>query len=485
MQGSIYEDIAKRTGGDIYIGVVGPVRTGKSTFIRKFIDSVVMPNIEDENDKLRTQDEIPQSASGRTIMTTEPKFVPDEAVKIKTDDGTNLNVKLIDCVGYIVDGALGAVEEGQTRMVMTPWSDEPMPFIEAAELGTKKVIGEHSTIAILVTTDGSIADIEREKYIAAEERIAKELTDAKKPFAILLNSKEPNSASARTLAEELESKYGAPVALLNCTEINEKDAGEILRLVLSQFPIKTLTFNLPEWTAALPEGHRILNESMEKIKALAEQCKKLGDVDAAVASCVGIVKDSVDAGEGNAEFKIPLSHEEYYSTLSELSGIKISNEKELLETVMRLGKVDGEYSRIQDALYDAMEKGYGIVMPEREMIRLEEPRLTRQAGAFGVKVSARAEAIHMIKTDVKTELCPVVGSEDQTEEVVKFLLDEYAEDPKRVLEYNMLGKSLYDLVCDGLNSKLDSIADDSRAKLGETLEKVVNEGANGLICILL
>ena len=482
---SIYKDIAKRTGGDIYIGVVGPVRTGKSTFIHKFLDSIVIPNIDNEFDKARTVDEIPQSASGRTVMTTEPKFVPDESVKIKMDDETELNVKMIDCVGYIVDGALGGDEDGEPRMIMTPWSEEPMTFESAAEIGTGKVIGEHSTIGILVTTDGTIGDIPRENYVEAEERVAKELKELGKPFAIVLNSKVPESEDSHSLAVSLEEKYGVPVALVNCTALNADDIREILSLVLSQFPVRSLSFNIPKWTEVLPETHPIHLSVMEKIEKFAEATDKLGDIETSLAVSEGINRISVNAGDGTAEFEIPMSSDEYYSVMTELTGIEITDEKSLLSTMIRLGDIEKEYKKVENALKDVREKGYGIVMPRPEELVLDEPKLTKQSGGWGVKVSASAESIHMIKAGIKTELCPVVGTEEQTEEVVKYLLDELEEDPKRVWESNMFGKSLYDLVNDGMNAKLTNIPDESREKLGETLEKVVNEGANGLICILL
>lgn len=482
---SIYKDIAKRTGGDIYIGVVGPVRTGKSTFIHKFLDSVVIPNIDNEFDKARTVDEIPQSASGRTIMTTEPKFVPDESVKIKMEDGTELNVKMIDCVGYIVDGALGGEEDGEKRMIMTPWSDETMTFEKAAEIGTGKVIGEHSTIGILVTTDGSIGDIQRENYIDAEERVAKELKELGKPFAIVLNSKFPESEDAHILAISLEEKYGVPVALVNCTALNAEDIREILGLVLSQFPVRALTFNIPKWTEVLHEDHPIHLSLMEKIENFAQSTDKLGDIETSLTLTEGIEQVTINAGDGTAEFEIPMSSDEYYAVMTELTGIEITDEKSLLSTMIRLGEVEKEYKKVESALKDVREKGYGIVMPRPEELVLDEPKLTKQSGGWGVKVSASAESIHMIKTGIKTELCPVVGTEEQTEEVVKYLLDELEEDPRRVWESNMFGKSLYDLVNDGMNAKLTNIPEESREKLGETLEKVVNEGANGLICILL
>lgn len=482
---SIYKDIAKRTGGDIYIGVVGPVRTGKSTFIHKFLDNVVIPNIENEFDKSRALDEAPQSASGKTIMTTEPKFVPDESVKIKLDDETEFNVKLIDCVGYVVDGALGGEEDGAERMVMTPWSDEEMPFERAAEIGTGKVIGEHSTIAILVTTDGSICDIPRESYEEAERRVAGELYESGKPFAIVLNSRVPESEDAKNLAIRLEEEYNAPVALLNCTAINSDDIREILALVLSQFPVRELCFKLPEWTDVLSEEHEIHQSVMKKIEDFSEGIQRFGDIQAALQAFEGIEKCSLNAGDGSAEFKIPLSEADYYKVMSELSGFEIEDEKALLATMARLGEIERDYKKIEGALRDVREKGYGIVMPNAEDVELDEPKLTRQNGAWGVKLSAHAESIHMIKAGIKTELCPVVGTEEQTEEVVKHLVNEFEDDPKRVWESNMFGKSLYDLINDGMNAKLLNIPDDSREKLGETLEKVVNEGANGLICILL
>ncbi len=482
---SIYRDIAKRTGGDIYIGVVGPVRTGKSTFIHKFLKEVVIPNIDNEFDRARATDESPQSASGRTIMTTEPKFVPDEAVKISIEDVADLNVKLIDCVGYMVDGALGSLEEGAERMVKTPWSPTPMPFREAAEMGTQKVIAEHSTIAVLVTTDGSIGEIPRESYIEAEERVAQELKERKKPYAIVLNSARPESEEARELAVSLEEKHGAPVALINCRTLSAEDIREILGLVLSEFPIKKLCFTLPEWTEVLPEGHTLHENAMEKIAVFSDKIYKLGDIERALECSTDISRLSVNAGDGTAEFEFPLSREVYYETLSEATGLDVSDEKGLFAVMKRLSETDREYKKVESALRDVHEKGYGIVMPSPDELTLLEPRISKQSGGWGVKVEAQAESIHMIKAGIKAELCPVVGTEEQTEEVVKYLLDEFADDPKKVWESNMFGKSLYDLVNDGMNAKLLNIPDESREKLSETLERVVNEGANGLICILL
>ena len=481
---SIYKDIAKRTGGDIYIGVVGPVRTGKSTFIHRFLDSIVLPNIEDQYDRERTLDEIPQSANGKTVMTTEPKFVPDESVKINVGE-TELNVKMIDCVGYMVDGALGSEENGEARMIMTPWSETAMPFSEAAELGTSKVIGEHSTIGMLVTTDGTITDIPRESYIASEERVVSELKSLGKPFAIVLNSAAPGSDGAKELAAELEEKYGVPVALVSCPELDQDDIREILALVLGEFPIKQLKFKVPEWMQVLPREHALYRETLEKIDAFTDRTYKIGDIAAAVNEFDGIEVTRIDAGDGTGEMNIPLSKNAYYETLSELTGLDVSDDKKLFTAVRELAEIKSRYEKIENALSDVESKGYGIVMPTAEEMTLEEPRLVKQANGFGVKVTARAESIHMIKTGIRSEICPMVGTEEQAEQIVKYLIAEYEDAPERIWESNMFGKSLYDLVSDGMYSKLEHMPEESRVKLAETLERIINEGAGGLLCILL
>lgn len=481
---SIYSDIAKRTGGDIYIGVVGPVRTGKSTFIHRFLDNVVIPNIEDEYDRQRTLDEMPQSASGRTIMTTEPKFVPDDSVRVTLDEGIEFRVKMVDCVGYLVDGALGADENGENRMVITPWSEEAIPFAEAAELGTSKVIGEHATIAMLVTTDGTIAGIPRDSYIPAEERVVRELREYGKPFAIILNSANPDSDSAHALAHDLEEKYNAPVALVCCPELDAEDIREILALVLSEFPVKEMSFSLPEWTEVLPPEHPLKSGILESVKSFSQNVEKLGDIEKNLAG-FSFERIFVNAGDGTAEFNIPVDSAEYYRTVSEMCGLDISDEKTLLATVMELADIRDKYMKFEDALLDVEEKGYGIVMPSLSDLKLEEPTLVKQSGGYGVKVTAHADSIHMIKTGIKADLCPVIGSEEQSEEVVKFLQGEFEENPDKVWEYNMFGRSLYDMVSDGMTAKLSHMPDESREKLGETLGKIINEGSNGLICILL
>ena len=482
---SIYADIAKRCGGDIYIGVVGPVRTGKSTFIRKFLDSVVLPNIENEYDRQRTEDEIPQSASGKTVMTTEPKFVPDESVRIKTPDGTELNVKMVDCVGYMVGGALGGEEEGESRMVMTPWSDDEMPFAKAAEIGTEKVIREHSTIAILVTTDGTIAGIDRENYVPAEERIVEELKAAGKPFAIVLNSRTPDSEGARELAQGLEERYSAPVALVSCPDVNRDDIREILSLILGEFPVRSMTFDMPEWCAALPKDHHLRRESIETISAFADRVAKFGDVERALPDFPSLKLDSMNAADGTAKFDMPTSPEVYYGTISSLTGLDVKDERDAFNTIVELSEIREKYKRVESALRSVEEKGYGIVMPTAADLRLDEPQLVKQQSGYGIKIGAVADSIHMIKTGIKTELCPVIGTEEQTAEVVKYLEDELRDNPGGVWEYNMFGKTLYEHLSDGMTAKLSHMPDDSRAKLADTLGKIINEGASGLICILI
>ena len=483
-ENAIYETIAKRCGGDIYVGVVGPVRSGKSTFIRRFMECAVIPGISDEYERERASDEMPQSGSGKTITTTEPKFVPAEAVSLKLG-GTDINVRLIDCVGYMVEGAAGATEDGEFRMVVTPWSSEPMPFEKAAELGTAKVTKEHSTIAMLVTTDGSFTDIPRENYIPAEERAAKELKESGKPFAIILNSKNPESREARSYAEELEKKFDAPVALINCTELNLCDIEAILELVVGEFPVKELKFKLPEWTSLLPDDHYINKSIVEAVGNFANGVSKFKDANDMTYADEKIKMLSLDASNGTGEFEISLSKNDYLSALSEFTNENYESEKELFASVIEMARAKEEYDKIKDALLDVKEKGYGIVMPSSDELTLSEPELIKQGGGYGVRVSAEAESIHMIKTKIRADVCPTFTSEEQSEEVIKNMNAEYDEDPKCLLASKMFGRTLSELVCDGMNAKLLHMPDESRAKMGQTLEKIINEGASGLICILL
>ena len=490
-QHSIYNDIATRTGGDIYIGVVGPVRTGKSTFIKRFMESLVLPNMENGYDRDRARDEMPQSAAGKTVMTTEPKFIPDEAVYISLDESARLRVKMIDCVGYVVNSALGTIENGEPRMVRTPWQDEPMPFVAAAEMGTHKVITEHSTIGMLITTDGSIGDIPREDYVAAEERVVGELKALGKPFAMILNSADPSSEQSIALAYELEAKYGVPVALVSCLELDAEDIRHILELVLHEFPVAQIDVKLPEWTNVLPEGHRIKTSVLETVRTCADKVNKIGDVKEAFSHLkdneyVSSIKtELIDLGSGKVEFEADMCKSLYFDTISEMTGFEISSDGELIELLCSLSKLRGDYSRVSEALRDADEKGYGIVMPDPDALRLEEPVIVKQAGGYGVRLRASAESIHLIRANIQTEISPIVGTEQQSEDLVKYMLEEFDEDPRRIWESKMFGKSLYELVNEGLHSKLEHMPDDARTKLSETLERIINEGSGGLICILL
>lgn len=488
---NIYSDIATRCGGNIYVGVVGPVRTGKSTFIKKFMESLVIPNIKDEYDRERARDEMPQSAAGKTVMTTEPKFVPDEAVEIFLNDAASMKVKMVDCVGYVVPEALGQIENGQARMVNTPWSSEPMPFAEAAEMGTRKVICDHSTIGMLVTCDGSIGEIPRESYAPVEERVVNELKGQGKPFAIILNSAHPESEAAVSLAYELEEKYGTPVALVNCLTLDGEDIRHILELVLHEFPVCEMKISLPEWTSALDRGHWLKEELLSKIKDCAASVRRIGDVEknlSALKACEHIADVCdlhIDLASGRAELAISLVPSLYYRVIGELTGLDITCERELISHMRTLCAAKREYDRVAEALRDVDERGYGIVMPDVEDLKLEEPEIVKQAGGYGVRLRAGAESIHMMRANIETEINPIVGTEAQSEELVRYMLREFEEDPRRIWESNMFGKSLYELVNEGLHTKLQNMPDDARTKLSETLERIINEGSGGLICIIL
>lgn len=488
---SIYRDIAERTGGDIYIGVVGPVRTGKSTFIKRFMESLVLPNIDDEYSRERARDEMPQSAAGKTVMTTEPKFVPDDAVSIHLDDCASLRVKMIDCVGYIVSDALGTIENGQPRMVNTPWRAEPMPFVEAAEMGTEKVIREHSTIGMLISTDGTIGDISRESYIEAEERIVRELKAIGKPFAMVLNSATPASERSIALAYELESKYQVPVALVSCIDLDAEDIRHILELVLHEFPVTEIRVKVPSWMSTLDKDHKIKKSINASICECADKIKKTGEVKSAFSLLnnneyiASSVVEDIDLGTGRATVSTEFEDSLYYSVLSELSGFEINNETELICLLKNLYDMKSKYDRVSEALDMAEEKGYGIVMPTVEELRLQEPQIVKQSGGYGVKLSASAQSIHMIRANIETEINPIVGTEQQSEDLVKYMLREFEEEPGRIWESNVFGKSLYELVNEGLHTKLEHMPEESRTKLSQTLERIINEGSGGLICIIL
>lgn len=488
---TIYDTIAKRTGGDIYIGVVGPVRTGKSTFIKQFMEKMVLPNIEDEDARARARDELPQSASGKTVMTAEPKFIPENGVRLKTANGMKMNIRMVDCVGYLVDGALGGEENGEPRMVNTPWSTEKMEFSAAAKLGTKKVMREHSTVGIVVTTDGSIGEIPRQSYAAAEAEILGEMQASGKPFVILVNCTNPHAEDAQRLGRALEEKYGTSVALVNCMELSAEDIEGILSLLLLEFPISRIHIDLPAWICALRDGHPLRENIYRGALAAAGELEKVGEIRRAfemgMGEAVGAYFEEVetDLGTGEAIVKLSVPSEKYFAVLSDLTGMRIANDAQLFDAFCTLSQAKAHYDRVATALDEVERKGYGIVMPSVEELTLQEPQIVKQAGGYGVRLRAAAKSIHMIKADIEAEVNPIVGSEAQSEELVKSITASLGESPEKIWDTNMFGKSLYELVNEGLRTKLAHIPEDAQKRLSETLERVINEGSGGLICIIL
>ena len=486
----LYRDIAERTGGSIYIGVVGPVRTGKSSFIKRFMETLVIPNMDDLYMRERARDELPQSGSGRTIMTAEPKFVPEEAAELSLGDA-QCSVRLVDCVGYMVNGAFGNIEDGGERMVMTPWYDTEIPMSRAAEEGTRRVIRDHSSVGVLVTTDGSVCGIAREEYIAPEERAAAELIAAGKPFVILLNCADPSSEDAAALAEELSDKYGKPCLPVNCLELDEKTIKKIIYSVLCSFPIVKFNIMLPEWTEALCDENTLKAQLYEAlleccsnaatVSDLSEIEQKMSDFD----QICSILNSSVSLGKGEISLKIAVPQQLYYETVSAESGFDIKNDRDLMKLLRSVSGIKTEYERVHEALENARKTGYGIVMPTPEEMRLEEPQIVRQGGRYGVKLKASAPSIHMIMADIETEVSPAIGGEKASEDVINFLLQGYNGDMSRIWESNIFGKSLNDIAGEGLASKIKALPDDARGKLQNTIQRIINEGSGGLICIIL
>lgn len=490
-QRNIYKDISQRTGGDIYIGVVGPVRTGKSTFAKRFMDTLVIPNISDEYKKERARDELPQSSGGRTIMTTEPKFIPEQAAEISLADNVNLRVRLIDCVGYIVDDALGYMEEEIPRMVKTPWFDTEVPFDKAAEFGTRKVIEDHSTIGLVITTDGTVTDISREEYVDAERRVVSELSALNKPFIILLNTFEPDSKEAVSLAAEMSAEYQVPVIPTSCEELDETQIKRILAQILFEFPIKEIKVDIPTWVVSLDTGHPIKQSIFSAIKETAadiekiRQVQEISDILSKNQYISSAKLTELDLGRGEAKVKIDISSGLFFEVLSEQTGLDIPDERSLLNRFSEMSEKQQKYDRIAKAYDEVMESGYGIVMPTMEELTLEEPKIIKQSGKYGVKLKATAPSVHLMRVETGAEVTPVVGSEQQSEELVKFLLSEFEEDPVKIWQSDIFGKSLHELVSEGLNNKLYRMPQDARRKLAETVEKIINDGCNGLICIIL
>ncbi len=488
---NLYQDISRRTNGDIYVGVVGPVRTGKSTFIKNFMDLLVIPNIDDEYKKERAKDELPQSAGGKTIMTAEPKFVPNEAVQVSLDNNLKFKARLVDCVGYLVDNAIGYMEDNVPRMIKTPWFDEEIPFEQAAEIGTKKVIQEHSTIGILVTTDGSFSEIPREDYIQAEQRVVSELKSLNKPFIVLLNSSTPNSDYTQELAVNLSKKYNTSVIPTNCENLTIEGINDIFSKILYEFPIEQIGINFPKWIDGLDFNHPLKKELFTEISNTFSNVSVLKEI----PDCINSIQNTevinqtkinnIELGSGNVSVSIELKEDLFYKTLSEIANIDINDECDLFTIVTNLSKTKREYDKVACALEDVNRKGYGIVTPSIDELILDEPEIVKQGSRFGVKLKATAPSLHLIRANIETEVSPIVGSEKQSEELVNYLLSEFESDPKKIWESNIFGKSLHSLVNEGLQTKLSKMPEDAQLKLQETLERIVNEGSGGLICIIL
>jgi len=487
----LFKDIVERTGGDIYIGVVGPVRAGKSTFVKKFMELMVIPNIPDSNERLRAKDELPQSGAGRTITTAEPKFIPSEAIEITIKDNIKFRVRLVDNVGYSVRGALGYEDENGPRMVTTPWFEEEIPFQEAAEIGTRKVIEEHSTLGLVVTTDGTVTEIPRENYVPAEERIVEELKSIGKPFVIVLNTAQPYDEKTKDIKEILESKYDVPVLPVDCANMDVEDIYKILEEVLYEFPIMEINISIPDWIQALEKEHWLRQKFEEAIKDTVKDIKRLRDMEKTLE--VSKIYDFIEKvqlkemnlGSGVAEVLMDVRKDLFYQVLSEFSDMTITGEKDLLQIMGELTEAKKAYDKVAKALEDVQKVGYGIVPPQLDEMTLEEPEIIRQGGRFGVKLKAVAPSIHMIRTDINAEVSPIIGTERQSEELINYLMSEFESDPSKLWETNLFGKSLNDLVREGIQNKLLNMPESAQEKIQETLQRIVNEGSGGLICIIL
>ncbi len=487
----LYEDMERRTGGSVYLGVTGPVRVGKSTFVKRMMEELVIPGIQDEYARERARDELPQSGSGKTIMTAEPKFVPEEAVEICPDGQTKLSIRLIDSVGYVIPGALGATENGTPRMVTTPWFDREIPMTEAAELGTKKVMEDHCTVGLVVTTDGTVTDLPREAYTEAEMRAIRDMQATGKPFLVLLNSTQPDHPDTEKLANDLQVQTGARVLPVDLLVLDRGAISSILTELLGQFPPSCLEFSFPSWFDALEATQpckqvvfRAIREAAPRITRMAQSgmlCETLGALEEVNRCTVG----EIDLGRGAIRYSVSLPDALFYGILSQRSGVEMENDADLLRTLGRYAEIREEYEHLRSALEQVRSTGYGVVMPEREEVALHTPELIKKGGAWGVRVRATAPSIHMLRADLMAEVSPVVGSEQQARELVQTLTAADEGDREAVWQSNLFGKTLYDLVNEGLNAKLASLPEDARMKLRKALERIANEGAHGLICLVL
>lgn len=485
----LYKDIQARTKGEIYIGVVGPVRTGKSTLIKRFMDVLVLPHMEDDHRKAQTRDELPQSASGRTIMTTEPKFVPKEAAKVRLSEETEVKVRLIDCVGYMVEGASGHIEEGQERQVKTPWFDHEIPFTKAAEIGTRKVIHEHATIGLVVTTDGSIGEIQRENYREAEGRTIRELQEIGKPFVVLVNSRKPLGEEAGKTAEELEAAYGVRALPVNCEQLKEEDICRIMEAVLYEFPVSEVQFFIPKWVEMLPRDHKIKQDLEEHVRRILDDLGEIKDAASGIETPESIYIEDlriehIEMDTGCVQIRVRIGENFYYETLSELTGLPIAGQYELIEAMKDLSALKAEYEEVKDAFTAVKMKGYGVVSPRREEITLEEPVIIKQGNKFGVRIHSEAPSIHLIRANIETEIAPIVGNEQQAQDLADYI-KERKESEGGIWETNIFGKSIEELVMDGMKNKISMIGDASQEKLQDTMQKIVNDSNGGLVCIII
>lgn len=485
----LYKDIKTRTGGEIYVGVVGPVRTGKSTFIKRFMDLLVLPNMNDVHIKERTRDEMPQSASGRTIMTTEPKFVPKEAAEITLGQDVNVKVRLIDCVGYMIEGVAGHIENGVERQVKTPWFEHEIPFTKAAGIGTRKVIHDHSTIGIVITTDGTIGELPRENYKDAETKVIQELKSVGKPFIIIVNTKKPYSDGAKQILKEIENTHQVKAIAVDCEQLQEADIHRIMEMVLFAFPVSEIKFYIPKWVEMLSADHRIKEELFAYVRMVMDRLNVIKDVEACISNpksdyitSVKVREISMDTGVVTVEIAVDSTY--YYEMLSEMTGSNISGEYELLSLLKEMSELKKEYEIVKDALTAVRLKGYGVVSPEKCDIRLEDPVIIKQGNKFGVKIHSEAPSIHMIKANIETEIAPIVGSEKQAEDLVKYI-KESERTEEGIWGTNIFGKSIEELVMEGMRQKITMINDESQVKLQDTMKKVVNDSNGGLVCIII
>lgn len=488
---NIFRDIAERTGGDVYLGVVGPVRVGKSTFIKKFMDLLVIPNIQNEDDRQRSIDELPQSGAGRTVMTTEPKFVPNEAVEIQIKDGLSVFVRLADCVGYTIPGAKGYEDENGPRMVNTPWSEEPMPFQEAAEIGTRKVITDHSTIGVVVTTDGSITNLPRENYQEAEARIVEELKALNKPFVVILNSINPYDVSTIELAQELENLYEVPVIPLDVAQLSQGTVMQVLEEALFEFPVTEVNVNLPKWIEELNSEHWLRKKFEGSVYDIISRVRRLRDIDEAMETLskldfIGeVILDGMDMGTGVASLEMSAKEGLFYEAINEATGLEVEGEHDIFRLLKDLSMVKTEYDKVAEALEKVRETGYGVVNPLVSEMNLEEPELIKQGGLFGVKLKASAPSLHVIRADISAEITPLMGTERQCADLARYITDKFQENPSQIWNYDIFGKSLHDLVRESIQSKLQTVPDNVQNKLQETLRRIVNDGSGGIICIII